>query len=53
MLAYVTVQYGSEYGIKQGMYGVVRGDYHDKILSSKHREMSSILLHVGLVTLSG
>ncbi len=47
------MQYGSEYGIKHGMYGVVRSDNHDKILSSKHSEMSSILLHVGLVTLSG
>jgi hypothetical protein len=53
MLAYVTVQYGSDYGIKQGMYEVARGDYHDKIVSSEHREMSSILLHLGLVTLSG
>jgi hypothetical protein len=47
MLPYVTVQYGSEYGIKQGMYGVVRGDNHDKMLSSKQREMSSNSVHVG------
>ncbi len=41
MLDYVTVQYGSEYSIKQGMYDVIRGGYHDKMLSSKQREMSS------------
>jgi hypothetical protein len=45
MLTYV--QYGSEYGIKQGMYDVIRGGYHDKMSSSKQREMSSNSVHVG------
>ncbi len=47
MLAYVTVQYGSEYSIKQGMYDVIRGYCHDIILSSKQREMSSNSVYVG------